>query len=70
MHRSLKTNNLLQTMKKKPSKKVVTTTTKGGTGSILTSLLSSGVAGAFLNGFGTNLSGAEGGKTIKKIYKK
>ena len=69
MHRSLKTNNLLQTMKKKPSKKVVTTT-KGGTGSILTSLLSSGVAGAFLNGFGTNLSGAEGGKTIKKIYKK
>ncbi len=37
---------------------------------MISSLLTGGLAGAFLNGFGTNLGGAEGGKTIKKIYTK
>ena len=57
-------------MNKKPTKRIVTTT-KGRPTTMIKGFITGGLAGAaFLSGFGTNLGGAEGGKTIKKIYKK
>ena len=54
-------------MKKKQNKKVVIKV-KGVPKSTISSLLDSNITSAFVNGFGTNLLGAEAGRTLKKRF--
>tara|TARA_Y100001938_G_C7946752_1_gene357156 strand:- start:32 stop:205 length:174 start_codon:yes stop_codon:yes gene_type:complete len=52
-------------------KKKVTKKTKGSSTASVAAGLSGGLAGMFLQGFGTNLLGSEGGPTVtKKVIKK
>ena len=51
-------------------KKKVTKKTSGGSGGA-SNLLTGGLVGYFMQGFGTNLLGAQGGQTVtKKVIKK